>query len=1221
MGIIDPITHELEEERKRLERPSTTIIPEDQQIPSPLEVFSEDPSRSFDIDSIAENSSSIATMANLMLQDEAGDDYTDGWHLDPDMLKMFTNNIDTIITVKEHKTNTEETEAARVQNEQDITTATEVIGMLDAEEEWANGNYEHVFSLIEELWGTDAWERFVKEHAPEEGEGEGSTLDMMYNNISVLKNAIGRWIRYTDPSLAKPSFLLSQTEISENAQVIIDDTIAKDKRGDLLTGAGDEYTLEELKTLIETAFSEENIPDLYLQDADMAALSPERANLLRDIGKALPIFRSEIAKLEIRSAEKKALEQRYTKLMRNIPMSEHRSRALMRVYKNVLDIEGALNPSDFDITEVELNESIDDIVMRAAQGEWDHDTNITIMKSYSKSFANFKEASDNNRFVEMAQSGRDQDGLSSTAIVSSKGTMRYGLLTGEGAQWGDLARHIKKVGWENIDSRVQEEVLAGVNEINEEANNMFIANFGDMGGDIRLINIEDIKRGTWGLNYKDMDPIQFWISGVSFISDLSKNKYEATPLYISAFGEELIQRIQRVEQKYGEGSIISSDQLRKDPEAVADIMMVLGILANLNRLSGEMGGEGKKILEKIFTRVADDPFTQGYIRTVSLALNENLQGEKLFGIKLPELMFHLSQGQEFVDVPVLDDNGKPKLDESGKPIVEQLDLGGVLDLMTTTMTKTTKDLIDGLYQLVNETELGQLWKVGGSIAPAMSRTTRGAGGMNRVGTFGKDGYFVDKEDQTDLDTLMILYRDPDAEDSDRQNHWTKQWNNLPEPMRAILDNSLIDGGDASLARDHDKMIALLNVYLNNASTRGVIEALSMNNILSGDKMTVARLLTTTNTLLGGLNVTAVPAGLDESGGLMSIKFMPGKIDLTGVDLPKGSINGADKARTITDQSYHINWMPAWQRTTGNFATFTENDVQGVAIPQQSINNMNETTFNNMVATFGEAVLAGIGYNPNTEEGKAAFMRDVMTSMWQDEARSWGGKQQDWRPRSVLDFSIGALERLLKHDLKLQAQPSWYEKTGLFFEEYPLGEYGRIMGKVRAEFILEDGISVPLGGREPSKDDTPRIRLFMMGPDNVERSLDFNWRIDQSEVDYYHYTQDEIARIDAEDQYLNWFHGPRMELSVPVMNRVGKMTGLIDRWGPTGTEEKSYKAEDLFAEADMLEFKMAISIERYKFYHNNELPHWWNIGSGGGLPYHLLEKTMEGVAEGMRHYHP
>ena len=1201
--------------------------------------------RNIDFDEFDYNSFYDSSLSQDMIQVQraiGGEE----WHNDPEKLKAYTEEVEQVLDAKELITSIDTAEKVTVQNKEDVDIAIDITDWDDAVVSWENGDGEHVIAYMENLWSEEAWEEFMKEHRPIEEEGEGTVLGFAGNDINVLQNAIGRYLRTHD--LPKPSFLLNESELSENTQVMVNDARRDPDDSPIDTGIGRKDTLERIRYLLDVELSQENIDAFFNRQGahPESAATAEQAHFLLQMGislskESIDGFRKKLEALEETQLELQSLEDRYDAINREIPMSELRSRTLLSVYNEIMGLSGTVNHDDFTISEVELNRNIDSIIWRAMEGEWDNDTNVKILNTYSLSFKNFKEASESNAFADRIDLGIHQNNASVRTPVSAESTLRYGLMGAQGSKWGDTALHIRKYGWDSLDQTTQDSLIEEVNIINERANEMFVANTGiEIPGGVAMLDMGKIMEGDWGLEFNKMSPIHFWITGTYLLSDMADHNYDATPKVVMMLGDEMANKIQAVEHTYGEGSLISSEQLREDPEAVRDFMMVLGLMGDLNRMSGEMRGTGKRFLDNVWERIADDPLTQRYIRSVSLAFNENLGGEMMFGMKLPEFLQMVYDGSTEFEVPVLDENGEQLVDEDGKPITRIADIGGAFTILTNTMDETTQTLVEGLMYLLDEANLGEGIKTGSEKAYALSRTTRLTGGTNRVGTLIKGKYELDTQDKNDLKELNISYVSPDDED---YGFWKDQLAQMADHnITDILSESLTaKGGDLSLASDHDKVLALFNIYLNNASTRSIMEGLIFRNDLLGKTASMGKLVTDTNMLLGRLNVTAVPDGINKDGGLSTIGFMPGPaLKLADVPIPEGSKTASAKAQTIVSNNYYINWMSPRLRTTENFATFTGDDIIGGAIPQRSIDEINDTTFNNMLSTFGEAVMIGMGFDPKGTEGRANFKRDILFGLWEQEARSWGGKENDWRPRTTLDFSIGAVEKLMKQDLKMDLVPQWLDDIGFFWNE-PTDKYGRFIPKVKAEFILEDRVSAPMGGRPADKTDTPRIAVIIKDASGMERRIDgFNWRVDNSEVDYYKFTKDEIARSDSEDEYTSFGGGLAIEIAGISSTILGRLGGAVEKIadaidyiessipeeghsGITSYYGEAYRKESTRAQdirgvpsqqaksADDIYYKIAKSLERYKFYHG-EYPHWWRGASTAETITEALRDTIPDV---------
>ena len=1125
------------------------------------------------------------------------------WHEDPIELKNYTNTVTEVLNLKQQSDSGKAAASAKAQNEVDMDTVISITDWDAAVASYISGDYTHVTAYMENLWGDEEWDAFLKEQQPMEEEGEGSVIGFARNDINVLQNAIGRYLRTHD--LPEPSFLLNEEELTDNAKVLLEDErkSSSSSTDPLDIRGGSQIAF--LRQLLDLDITQENIDELFASgpDGDFYMLKDQFSK------EAIDNLRSGLDLIESLDVERQALQEDLPYLNREIPLSEHRSRAILRVYNKVENIDGALDENDFTINEVEMNRSIDSIVSRAMQGEWDHDTNMRIIDTYTMSFKNFKETSQNNSTKDAIRKGIHQSAVSKNTAVSANSTLRHGFFTGQG-QWADVQFAISDRGFSALDEETQRMIIGEVDRINQEANDTLVAVTGvEIPGGVALLDINKIIAGEWGLDFKEMSPMHLWLTGTYLMSDQANNNYLQTPETVAMFGKTLLDVIQSIEQEYGEGSLISSEQLREDPEAIRDFMVTIGLLGDLNRMSVEMGGEGKQFLNKLWQSVATDPTTQRFMRSVSLAFSENLKGEMLFGMKLPEFLHMLYDGTESFETPVLDEEGKPTFDDEGNPITKMIDMDNAFTLLVNTMDGVSRSLVDTLLFLVDPKNLGEATRTGNRLSHPLSRVTGLEGGMNRVGALSKGQYILSKENIEDLQKLGILY--PERTDTDS---WDKMLAGLQESNVAdILSNSLTNGGDLSLASSHDQVVALFNIYLNNPDIRSTIEGLIISNTMRGRTVSMASMISETNMILERMNVTAVPNGVDGDGGLASIGFLPGTpLDLSEVPMVEGSGTAATKANTILSNNYFIKYMPPRQRTTGNFATFTGDTVQGFAVPQEVIDGIDSTTFDNMTASLGEAVMLGLGFDPNTEEGKKKFIKDIMFTLWEQEAKSWGGKENDWRPRTPLDFSSGALQMLMENYLNMKTIPDWLKKIGATWSNVKADPYGRFRPRLRAEFVIEDRVDKPLGGSLKSKSDAPRIQLYANDANRVERLVGgFNWRLDQTELDLYNNATDDIEAIDAKDPYTNTLGALSIELNAVAINLVGKALEKIEALVPEGSAE-STRVRDIIAIPDDIYFGIAESINQYKFYHG-EYPTWWRDRAGLTIvPDDIEESVRENV---------
>jgi len=1163
---------------------------------------------------------------------------------DPEDLEIWVNRFDEVHEVYEHQKTVDKVLKTYTQHEQDIGIVEDRFEWDDVTERWFGGDYSSLPLYMIDLWGQENWDKFTAWRSSETEEGVDTVIDpqketreqigrrtrwrgieydeyVTSTNFASLKNSISRYLKFEDNLLPHPPFVVP---MNENQTVMYKDKVSE-KEG---TNKVLERDLKPLGVELE-ALGYEGLWEKYedtLSDEVIARVretNPEEAVILLAMQSRI-------------QAGLTNLQPHYDGYVDNIDMlnkvnrprsaNDMRILGLAQVYRDILGFEDVPDWKDLSLTSEELNQGINIVIAQAVDRELDHDTGMLVLDLYNKSFKNFKEVS---RSMSVVNASRN---MATTADHGKRGrqispndSMIQALMTGEGANARTIMNSIKDYGWDAQDPETKDNVMEWVNNINTEAAEMFEKNFGiDVPGGVRLLNIEKVQNGEWGLDFANMDPMQFWVAGTWIISDLAHSDYGGvTPNSAQALGKFMIDKMQSIEQKYGSDALIDPEQIKRHPEAARDFLMVLGLMGDMNRLSGQMRGQGKQWMDKIFAQTGDN-FLSKYIRSLSLGLNENLEANPLFGIKLPEFLDLWFKGGDQIQMEI---KGEMK---TVSPVE-------AYRILLQTMSSVNKDMIEALLYMVEEDKIGTFFKEDMQTADSFNRITGPAGGMSRVGYTTTKGYLIDSKTQSDLRNIQISYMPEDNEE-----YWDNQWSSLTPYIQNILDPGLTEVIEGlATGNSHDKMITLFNTYLNNTSTREIIQGISQMHIVDGEPISIASLLTRVDSMLGQFDVTAFLDDVSTTG-TVKIGFLPGTAPERLNEVPnyKEETRGASKARTLTDMRYFVNtdsvyWIPE-NREASNFGTFEggyfttlspESKDRGLGpVSQDTIDHINNITWKNMRATFDDHYLASIGYDPQ-EGGKQEFIRDIMGDMWWQEAQSWGDKDVEWVPRTILDWSIGASEFLYR-ELMTQdtAVPDYLELIG-FFKNLPTDKYGRFKPRSRAELVLEKRVDTPLGGNPKDPEKSPELNLFVNGADGVERPLTgMGWTIGQEDVDYYFDTQQSIEeRIGNKSLIHAWAHtgetGTRLgysgaiegivrEISLPIKQTMNILSDLMMRSQIHGAEIRGVP-EEIVQNAEKrrelinmirterlndAEYAIVLEINKHRFYRDGAYPHWWNTGN-------------------------
>jgi len=1180
--------------------------------------------------------------------------------IDAESVVKWVDSMSSQIRRQEHQKANNEVRMVEQDHDFDLQIVEECDTWLLVEELFVEGEYSPLTDYFAQIWGEEEWDEFVQfqvnnltevgdffgedgflgERIQAMSEEERTSLiesEELLGNIGKLKDAIASYITFQKPDLTEPIFLTK--DIGDNAQAMLDNQVRRREETPAKT--------TEAKHIIDMFL------DLGIQDMEANTWKIKRQALALAIDKMDPddpmtayydsiLMDMDASLVEYSLNNEEMLELLAEKQRINRPrtLDERRIWNTARIFSEIINLKDIPNVRDLDTPISEWNTAIENYVLRASQGEFSHDTNMLILRTYSDSFKAFKVSEETDRIWDNVRDKQSMSEAARSTKVSWGSTMESYLIDPASSDDGaHLSRFIKDNGWNALAPQVQESIIAAVKQINADANAMLRAGMGlpeDV--DINILHIEDImENGDLGIKFfdvgedgqrVDMDPLRMYGIGAWIMHDNSIHKYKETPSFYRAYGDAMIESMQLLKSEYGTGALMDTEELLTNPEAASKMLVSLAVLGDLRRIAGATRGDGLNLINRIFEGLGDDSFFAEYLRGVSANLGVALNDSSAaMGKSLWEF---LDEAVRYTMTPELE---TMEISQDGKTVSVSPEYA--MKLLFDSMSDHNLHQINTLMYLVSpEVIQGTTETSYQAMKHSLNRLTGPLATRDWSWMPGDQSWNLKPRAQNDLEDLRIIYH---GDDDGKQ--WKTEYDALSENSKEILL-----GVEHPTSRG--KVLSIFNMYTNNPTTRDMMESMILSHSIrstSGTKLRMSQIINQIEGSLGLLEVTMVPVRRDDNGQTIEMGFMPGK----GIGIHKilPSLDKDEKdARTVShyvtgDNSSHVVWIPARERTRENLSL-----VEGAE------EHINLITWQNMVNTFG-VYLPAIGMDPDDPKGFEVFKEEILEPMWEQERASWGSQDNKWTARTMLDWSIGAMRKFILDDRvggeKIEA---YAEEMGLFQSGYGTDDYGRLMIRTSSRLITEVRAPDP-AGRRGKRGANPKFDIVVQGIGGRERIIrGLGWELSNDMIDRRVAQQERVDQLLADDQLNSTLGGAIAEgvfmNTLALANTVQLLEdwGIIDEGGLDleGLEENLDKvtggkvrkilmlvgfAIDVAAgapkhgpvgrtnmiinqalstiagatgdktERDALieEMKTNIkdSVEQYRYYNNGEYPHWWN----------------------------